>query len=75
MAKVDLPVTSDSYESLRWLRSVPHDRLRAYELLVHGMRKNNDKMVDDALAELKLVQARNDQRSTIGGGAAESMTC
>jgi rhomboid protease GluP len=63
MAKVDLPVTSDSYESLHWLRSVTHDRLHAYELLVQGTKKNNDKMVDYAVAELKLVQARIDQRS------------
>ena len=60
--KVELPVTSDDYESLQWLRAVTHDRVHAYQLLVQGMRKGDGKTVDDALTELNVVQDRINQK-------------
>jgi rhomboid protease GluP len=59
LALVDLPTTSEEYEDLQWLRSITHDRTRALELLVQGLRaKDGNEMVDDAASELKRIQAR-----------------
>jgi rhomboid protease GluP len=64
LAMVNLPITSSAYESLQFLRSVTHDRVHAYELLAKGLRQDDgDKMVDDALEELKRVDDRINERS------------
>lgn len=63
-AKVELPITSENYVNLQLLRSVTHDRVHAYELLVHGLKANDgEKMLDDAMDELNAIQARIDQRA------------
>jgi len=64
LAMVSLPKTSSAYDSLQLLRSVTHDRLHAYELLAKGLRQDDgDKIVDDALEELKSIDDRINERS------------
>jgi hypothetical protein len=68
MAKVDLPISSTVYESLRFLRSVTHDRVHAYELTVQGLLKNDDKMAREAVEALKAVNDRVSERAAAVSG-------
>ena len=55
---VDLPITSSAYESLRLVRSVTSDRLHAYQLTVQALRKDDNKMAEQAGEELQRIDDR-----------------
>jgi rhomboid protease GluP len=63
LAKLDLPITSDSYESCQWWRSVTHDRLHAYQLTVQALRQNDNKVALEAREELQRSDDRIDERA------------
>jgi rhomboid protease GluP len=63
LAKLDLPITSDSYESCQWWRSVTHDRLHAYQLTVQALRQNDNKVALEAREELQRIDDRIDERA------------
>lgn len=66
LLKVDLPATSSAYGDLRFLRSVTHDRLHAYELVARGLRQEDgDKMVDEALEELQGIVDRVERAKAV----------
>jgi rhomboid protease GluP len=62
LAKVDLPVTSGAYESLQLVRSVTSDRLHAYQLTVQSLRKDDNKMAEEAGEELQRIDDRVNKR-------------
>jgi rhomboid protease GluP len=63
LAKLNLPITSDSYESCQWWRSVTHDRLHAYQLTVQALRQNDNKVALEAQEELQRIDDRIDERA------------
>jgi membrane associated rhomboid family serine protease len=63
LAKLDLPITSDSYESCQWWRSVIHDRLHAYQLTVQALRQNDNKIALQAGEELQRVDDQVHERA------------
>ena len=62
VVKINLPMTSENYESLQWLRSVTHDRVHAYQVIVQSLRQDDKNMSDQGLEELKDIQDRIDER-------------
>jgi rhomboid protease GluP len=58
LSKLDLPTTSGAYDSLQLIRSVTHDRLRAYQLFAQGLRKDDERLIADALQELQRIDQR-----------------
>jgi hypothetical protein len=63
LAKLDLPITSDSYESCQWWRSVIDDRLHAYQLTVQALRQNDNKIALQAGEELQRVDDQVHERA------------
>ena len=63
LAKLDVPKTSNVYESIQWIRPITHDRLAAYQLVVKGLRQHDAKVASDAMQELKSIDGRVEDRA------------
>jgi hypothetical protein len=62
-SKIEVPPNSVDQDSLHFLQGITRDRLRAYKLLVKGLREGGgDTEVDAAIKQLDLIQARIEQR-------------
>jgi membrane associated rhomboid family serine protease len=65
-AKLDLPLTSPTYDSLELIRSVANDRLYAYRLAVKGLRQHDAKIAANAMQELQQIDERINERKKAG---------
>ena len=55
LATIDLESTSPSYENLEFLRMVADVRIRAYDLIIKGLRDHDMKMIGTAMVDLQRV--------------------